>query len=170
MKRLILLCSPIVKNCISLPIIFIPFTTYKTDPITTAGITNAMMDTALQSPQIVISVVSCEKNNVDTFDSLVKNSLEADNEQILKIILDKMTKDPHNLIAVPHDIQTAEFCNFAMNISNGHYFPFVNPKLQTVEMALSAVKFHSKNLKHVRIDLIDENIINHVLKHQKYID
>jgi len=124
----------------------------------------------------------------DTFDFLIKNCLQTGDEEMLKFICENIAKkvyykafremkmkipllceeviknNPYNLLAVPYSLQTLELCILAMELSKGHYFCFVNPALQTYELALKCIEFDGKNLKHVRNDLIDENMINTALK------
>ena len=105
---------------------------------------------------------------IDTFDYLIENYLEVEDQQTLKNVCEKIIKiipykvflemrmktqllctevikvDPHKLITTPYKFQTEELCNLAMELSNGRYFCFVNPQVQTYNVALRAVKFDGK--------------------------
>ena len=195
MKRLIQTITPAIKNYMTTPVILTPFATYKYDTITNSGITNDIMANqsiykkkSLEEYDRIINLKYEKYDMADTFDSLIKNCLEVENEETLKVVCEKIAKiipykvfremkmktpllckeiikvDPYKLLAVPYNIQTTEFCTFAMELSNGRYFCWVNHQAQTYDMAVKAVNFDGKNLELVRYDLIDENMINIALK------
>lgn len=197
MLRLIQTITPAIKNYVNVPVIFTKFSTYKCDTIKNLGMTNNIVFHSAQSIYKKKSVEEYERiinlkyekyNMIDTFDSLIKNCLEVENEETFKIVCEKIAKripykvfrqmkmktpllckevikvDPSKLSAVPDKIKTTEFCAFAMELSNGKYFCWVNAQVQTYDIALKAVNSNGENLQFVRIDLIDENMINIALK------
>ena len=125
---------------------------------------------------------------IDLFDYLIMNCIHTENENTQRIIFQKIAKkttptvfremkmknellceeviksNPYNLIDVPYNLQTLKLCNLAIDLSYGDCLCFINPVIQTYEMALKCVKYKGINLEYVRQDLIDDILINTSLK------
>lgn len=191
MRQITNFCGKIIKNETKKPIFLINKVGYSS---INKGFSIKNFDKqnqkkiALKEYDNIINI-SCDKYEMAyRCDEIIKKCLEYEDNFILKYICKKIgqnitikgfremnmkipllckeviRQDPMKLSVIPNNIKTEYLCNIANEMSKGKAFMFVNLELQTYNMALKAVKHNGSNLKYVREDLINEEIITSAIK------